>query len=101
MAGPTGTGPDVLSEPVSPCKRVFLHNDTSDTSTYKTAKRVPAELAYECLNSIPFNQSAAAVLLESIRPYLDWQSTTSYVKDPPEKVRASTSSLASCTDFRP
>jgi hypothetical protein len=61
--------------------------------------RVSAELAYECLNSIPFNQSAAAALLESMRPYLDWQSTTSYVKDPPEKVRASTSASLSYTDF--
>jgi hypothetical protein len=97
---PTDVGPAVLSDPPSACKRVFLHNDTSDTSTYRTAKRVPAELAYECLNSIPFNQSAAAALVETMRPYLEWQSTTSYVKDPPEKVRASTSALISRTKFR-
>lgn len=48
---------------------------------------VPAELAYECLNSIPFNQSAASALLESIEPYLDWQTTLEYVKDPPAEVR--------------
>jgi hypothetical protein len=64
-------------------------------------ERVPAELAYECLNSIPFNQSAAAALLESMKPYLEWQSTTSYVKDPPEKVRASSSLSPTCTDTLP
>jgi len=48
---------------------------------------VPAELAYECLNSIPFNQSAASALLDSIEPYLSWQTTLEYVKDPPAEVR--------------
>lgn len=53
---------------------------------------VPAELAYECLTSIPFNSSAAVAFLDSVRPYLDWQTTISYLKDPPaeyaEKVQA-------------
>jgi hypothetical protein len=88
MIWPTDVGPAVLSDPVSPCKRVFLATKSSqDEKDGQPEKRVPAELAYECLNSIPFNQSAAAALLESMRPYLEWQSTTSYVKDPPEKVR--------------
>ncbi|KAI5237072.1 hypothetical protein E4T43_08175 [Aureobasidium subglaciale] len=43
-----------------------------------------SELAYECLHSIPFNQSAASDLLESMRPYLNWQTTISYLKDPPK-----------------
>lgn len=88
----------------SPCKRVSLAVQAStaqnDTSEDKPAPRVPAELAYECLNSIPFHQSAAAELLESIKPYLEWQSTTSYVKDPPEKVCASIPASLSCTDFQ-
>ncbi|KAF2766736.1 hypothetical protein EJ03DRAFT_174479 [Teratosphaeria nubilosa] len=44
---------------------------------------VPAQLAYECINSVPFNQSAAIDLLDSIRPYLNWQTTIEYLKDPP------------------
>ncbi|KAH9811694.1 Peptidase family S41 [Teratosphaeria destructans] len=68
---------------------------------------VPAQLAYECINSVPFNQSAASQppqmrekrltvypkraaandhtvdLLDSIRPYLNWQTTIEYLKDPP------------------
>ncbi|GAB7322783.1 hypothetical protein MBLNU13_g05354t1 [Cladosporium sp. NU13] len=44
---------------------------------------VPAALAYECITSVPFNSSAASELLTSIRPYLNWQSTVDYIRDPP------------------
>ncbi|KAF2138885.1 uncharacterized protein K452DRAFT_352962 [Aplosporella prunicola CBS 121167] len=44
---------------------------------------VPAELAHACLQSIPLNVSAALALLEAVKPYLEWQSTTAYLKDPP------------------
>lgn len=48
---------------------------------------VPAQLAYECLNSIPFNRSAAVALIDSIDPYLNWQTTLEYLPDPPAEVR--------------
>lgn len=41
------------------------------------------DLAYECINSVPFESGAAVELMDSIRPYLDWQTTLQYVKDPP------------------
>ncbi|GAM86729.1 hypothetical protein ANO11243_047480 [Dothideomycetidae sp. 11243] len=44
---------------------------------------VRAELAYECLNSIPFNQTASGLLMDSIEPYLEWQTTLSRVANPP------------------
>jgi hypothetical protein len=44
---------------------------------------VSAELAYDCLTSAPFNKSAALALIDSIRPYFLWQSTTQYLKNPP------------------
>ncbi|KAI4762185.1 hypothetical protein E4T52_05626 [Aureobasidium sp. EXF-3400] len=83
MAWSTGTATPSASD--DPCKRVYLTAQLSNDSSSEPEVRVPAKLAYECLNSIPFNQTAAAALLESMRPYLEWQSTTSYVKDPPEK----------------
>ena len=53
---------------------------------------IPAGIAYECITSVPFNSSAASELLTSIRPYLDWQSTVDYIRDPPaeyaEKIQA-------------
>ncbi|KAK5112673.1 hypothetical protein LTR85_011184 [Meristemomyces frigidus] len=61
----------------------------SFTSASPTATpTVPAQLAYECINSVPFNQSAAVALLDSIRPYMDWQTTIEYLKDPPAEYAA-------------
>jgi hypothetical protein len=100
MVWPTDTGPAVLSAPHSPCKKIFLiaqNSEDDDGASY--GDRVSAEIAHECLKSIPFNQSAAAVLLESMRPYLEWQSTTSYIKDPPEKVGVPNPTCTSCADL--
>jgi len=47
--------------------------------------RVPAQLAYECLTSVPFNQSAALALVDGLPPYFRWQSNTAWLKDPPEE----------------
>lgn len=48
-----------------------------------TAPQVPAQLAYDCLNSIPLNATSAEELINSIEPYIRWQTTLSYLKDPP------------------
>lgn len=45
--------------------------------------RVPAKIAYECITSVPFNSSATVELLDSLRPYLNWQTTIDYMRDPP------------------
>jgi hypothetical protein len=44
---------------------------------------VPAQLAYECITSVPFNQSAALALVDGVVPYFRWQSNTVWLKDPP------------------
>lgn len=44
---------------------------------------VAAELAYECITSVPFNQTAALALVDGVVPYFKWQSTTAFLKDPP------------------
>jgi hypothetical protein len=44
---------------------------------------VPAKLAYDCITSVPFNSTASTELLDAIRPYLDWQSTVDYIREPP------------------
>ncbi|KAI5251812.1 hypothetical protein E4T42_03942, partial [Aureobasidium subglaciale] len=89
----TSTNQTPLPTADTPCKKVQIALDGSKTSAAPHGKlRIPAELAYECLHTIPFNQSAAVALMQSMRPYLDWQTTTSYLKDPPkeyaEKVQA-------------
>lgn len=49
------------------------------------ATYVPAQLAYDCLNSIPFNASSAKKLLQALPTYLNWQSTITELKNPPAK----------------
>ena len=44
---------------------------------------IPAGIAYECITSVPFNSTAASELMVSIRPYLNWQSTVEYIREPP------------------
>lgn len=48
-----------------------------------TMLTVPAPISYDCLYTIPFNATAGLELLYSLKPYLEWQSTLSYLKNPP------------------
>jgi hypothetical protein len=65
----------------SPCAAV-----ASSVATQTIAvPTVPAQLAYDCITSVPFNQSAALALVDGIVPYVRWQSTTAYLKDPPKE----------------
>jgi hypothetical protein len=44
---------------------------------------IPAELAWSCLQSIPINPSAALDLLNSLLPYISFQSNLAFIKNPP------------------
>ncbi|KAL1591335.1 hypothetical protein SLS60_012079 [Paraconiothyrium brasiliense] len=44
---------------------------------------VDAKLAYDCITSVPLHKDEALHLLEGVAPYLRWQSTTAWLKDPP------------------
>jgi hypothetical protein len=90
ISGSSGIGSSVASPSASApgdsnaCASVSKLVASFTSASPKATPTVPAEIAYECLNSIPFNQSAAYDLLESMRPYLNWQTTISYLKDPPK-----------------
>lgn len=47
------------------------------------ATAVPAKIALDCLSSVPLGAAQALALVDSIRPYVDWQSTLAYLKNPP------------------
>lgn len=44
---------------------------------------VPAQVAWDCILSVPIHKEAALELLDEIEPYLEWQTTTAYLKNPP------------------
>lgn len=44
---------------------------------------IPAELAYNCLQSVPNEQAPALQLLQGMAPFIEFQSTLAYLKNPP------------------
>ncbi|KAF9701200.1 hypothetical protein EKO04_000420 [Ascochyta lentis] len=44
---------------------------------------VPAGLAWDCINSVPFNATSGKLLIDSLKPYIEWQSTLTVLKNPP------------------
>jgi hypothetical protein len=64
----------------SPCAAVAASVATQAAIGTPT---VPAQLAYDCITSVPFNQSAALALVDGVKPYFRWQSNTVWLKDPP------------------
>ncbi|KAF1965853.1 hypothetical protein BU23DRAFT_593452 [Bimuria novae-zelandiae CBS 107.79] len=79
---------------LAPCAQVsvILANNNKAPAT------VPADLAYECLGTIPLNVTSAKAILFEIPLYLNWQSTLDVLKNPPaeyvEKVQAPVDILA-------
>ena len=53
------------------------------TNSTEYNPRISAQLAYECLQDVALDQTNDEVWLDTLRPYLEWQSTTAYLKDPP------------------
>ncbi|KAF2268984.1 hypothetical protein CC78DRAFT_454400 [Lojkania enalia] len=70
----------------APCAQIsdalFFSNGSS-----KGSSTVPAQAAFDCLNSIPFNSSSAKALLKTLVPYFYWQSTLKALADPPAEYR--------------
>ncbi|KZM19878.1 serine-type peptidase [Ascochyta rabiei] len=66
----------------TPCAQVSASVAAQKTVATPT---VAARLAYECITSVPFNQTAALALVDGVVPYFKWQSNTAFVKDPPEE----------------
>ena len=65
----------------APCAQVSQYMYGDGTSVVK--QEIPAKLAWDCLSAVPFNASSAKRLIRSIRPYIDWQSTLTELKNPP------------------
>ncbi|KAK4655267.1 hypothetical protein QC762_301280 [Podospora pseudocomata] len=67
-----------------PCAIVSSSWSSQQVFSPSATPTVAAELAYECLNSIPLHKQEALELVDAIEPYLEWQSDSAYKADPPE-----------------
>ncbi|CCU83217.1 peptidase S41 family protein [Blumeria hordei DH14] len=79
------TSPPAVAEVsfVEPCALVSSSSATQIATAPDAWPTVPAQLAHECLNSVPLNKTAAIQLVDAIAPYLEWQSDLAWKKDPP------------------
>ena len=71
--------------PTAPCAQVsqHMHHDANKEPN----RMIPAELAWDCINSVPFNATSGKHLLHAIRPYVQWQSTIVALKTLPMSIQ--------------
>ncbi|KAG4439022.1 hypothetical protein IFR05_005486 [Cadophora sp. M221] len=76
------------STPLDGCAAIAsLHESTFEANSSATLTDVPPltpGLAFRCLTSVPIDKEAAIDLIDYLRPYLEFQSTLAWLKDPPE-----------------
>ncbi|KAL5386598.1 hypothetical protein DPSP01_003966 [Paraphaeosphaeria sporulosa] len=69
---------------LEPCAQVSVILNPSGVPTDDPRPtEVPADIAYQCLTSIPLNVTSAKAILFELPLYLNWQSTLDVLKDPP------------------
>lgn len=56
---------------------------SSPTNIVTARPTVAASLAYACQQSVPLGKAEAINFVDSIKPYLEWQSDAAYKADPP------------------
>jgi hypothetical protein len=68
-----------------PCARIA----TAVSKTKSSPVVVPAQLAKECLQSMPFYPQLAVSFIDELTKYIQWQSTLEALKSPPETYTSS------------
>ena len=63
-----------------PCARIA---EVVETWSRSTNVSVPAELAYDCLTSVPVNRDTAVETIDAIEKMAQFQSNLAYLKNPP------------------
>ncbi|KAF6830567.1 hypothetical protein CPLU01_07257 [Colletotrichum plurivorum] len=71
------------SSMTEPCAAVSAAWATQHAAAPTVKPTVPAQLAYDCLNSVPLGKQEAIDLVDAMVPYLEWQSDAAYKVNPP------------------
>ncbi|KAF4999153.1 hypothetical protein FDECE_11582 [Fusarium decemcellulare] len=72
-----------------PCALVNKYVEESRKKNSTTSTKVPAQLAEDCLESMPFYPKLAASFLDELSKYIQWQSTLEVLKNPPDTYTSS------------
>lgn len=84
LIGATPVPGKVAARAAEPCSQIMssLKPIANPPPGSKDLGTVPAQLAYDCLKSIPINETAALELVRTVKPYLGFQSTLGFLKHP-------------------
>ncbi|OOF93938.1 hypothetical protein ASPCADRAFT_209190 [Aspergillus carbonarius ITEM 5010] len=66
-----------------PCQQIATRYQQAANANATRTFVVPGELAHQCLLTMPFEPEKGVSFVESLMEYLQWQSTTDVLKNPP------------------
>ncbi|PTB61712.1 hypothetical protein BBK36DRAFT_1131123 [Trichoderma citrinoviride] len=72
-----------VASATAPCARVSALWAAQKSNSPHATPTVAAEIAHDCLRSIPLGKDAAIELVDAMVPYLSWQSDSAYKAHPP------------------
>ncbi|KAJ4387620.1 hypothetical protein N0V93_008217 [Gnomoniopsis smithogilvyi] len=73
----------IRAQSEEPCAVVSAAYASQIAAAPTATPTIAASIAYDCLLSVPLGQEAALEFVDSIEPYLEWQSDAAYKADPP------------------
>ncbi|KAK1992873.1 peptidase S41 family protein [Colletotrichum falcatum] len=77
---PSGTAPGGAN---NACAQIQPTLQKFRQANPKAPAQVPAQLAFDCLQSVPNKPGPAKELITSLKAYVQWQSTLTWLKSPP------------------
>ncbi|KAJ0114988.1 peptidase s41 family protein [Diaporthe amygdali] len=83
QAAAVNTTTSAVPSPTEPCAVASAAYASQIAVSPSATPTVAADIAHECLLSVPLGKEAAIELVDSIEPYLEWQSDSAYLADPP------------------
>ncbi|CZT51805.1 uncharacterized protein RSE6_13005 [Rhynchosporium secalis] len=79
----TSTSKPASATSAQACALVSSSSSAQRAANPAATPMVAAQLAHDCLNSVPLNKAAAIKLVDGIVPYIEWQSDAEFKKKPP------------------
>lgn len=64
-------------------KRIIIWSGENAKSLCIAAATVSAQLAFDCLQTVPNKPDPAVAMVKSLKAFVQWQSTLAFLKDPP------------------
>lgn len=80
---PQFTAPPETTVAPDACAKIASATDAQLAADPAATPTVPASIAYDCLQTVPNKVEPAQKLINSIKAFVQWQSTLAWLKDPP------------------